>query len=145
MNSTQATRLIRVADALRDAAEQAWYFNMETYGYKQSFAAKNGFEKEAEILKQKDCGTPACALGHYAVRKDLQRAFDLIPDGIIVRRGTRYEDAGFDTPYTREHFGLTKDEAYELFNGDGCGSARTADAAAEYIEGFVRNKGFEIS
>jgi len=39
-----------------------------------------------------------------------------------------------------EHFGITFDEANELFNWDGCGNAKTPLEAAAYIEGFVARK-----
>ena len=92
------------------------------------------------------CGTPACALGNYAARRDLQRTFTLLrscdsgtywlgvkdagePGGLRI--------AGFDDDAVEEHFGVNFKEARELFNAGGCNKARTGNEAAEYIERFV--------
>lgn len=99
------------------------------------------------------CGTPACALGHYVARKDLQQTFELRhPYGIQVVGGTDF--VGIDSQEILDHFGITASQAAELFDepqdyeydddgedgmpvGAGCGNARTAIQAAEYIERFV--------
>ncbi|MEM9388719.1 MAG: hypothetical protein AAGA68_27000 [Pseudomonadota bacterium] len=81
------------------------------------------------------CGTPACALGHYAARRDLQRTFKLSPHGLLRGGdGTRLYDAyGAAT----EHFQLSGDDvAIELFGAHGCDDAATAEGAADYIEAF---------
>jgi hypothetical protein len=39
-----------------------------------------------------------------------------------------------------KHFGLTFDEACDLFETTGCGLAKTPVAAAEYIEAFAARK-----
>jgi hypothetical protein len=56
----QNARLLNVAKALRDAAEAKKFFCM----------------RDIAIVRD-DCGTPACALGHYAARRDLQATFEL--------------------------------------------------------------------
>lgn len=94
------------------------------------------------------CGTPACALGHYIARKDLQDVFEL-------RQGYGFQMIGddkfveLDAPAICDHFGITPMQALELFDepqdvdddgdptGGGCGGARTAIEAAEWIENFV--------
>lgn len=89
------------------------------------------------------CGTPACAFGHYAARGDLQEDFKLLNpvfygpivercEGVCSVHGYKvcYDEAG-------AHFGLDDAGLEELFGEDGCGNARNAIQAAEYIERFV--------
>ena len=89
-----------------------------------------------------DCGTPACALGHYAARHDLQDCFALDQDGDLVEVGTD-DGEGFqlltswDFADVLNHFGITLDEADKLFSSHGCSGATTPIEAAEYIEQFV--------
>jgi hypothetical protein len=96
-----------------------------------------------------ECGTPACALGHYCARTDLQSAFVLSKH---TDRGDRemptwpapIDDVtvalGFDDEEVRTHFGLTEDQAEELFGSEGCDGARTALEAAAYIRAFVARR-----
>jgi len=87
-----------------------------------------------------DCGTPACALGHYAARRDLQNTFYLRRvRGWLGLVSNRNEDIGVDDPHVHRHFGINFDEAQELFGIKGCGDARTPTEAANYIEIFVEN------
>jgi hypothetical protein len=91
------------------------------------------------------CGTPACALGHYAVRKDLQKAFALIYDGYsgAALRSRQYingPDIGYNNAIVCKHFGIDWNEAAALFSMHGCDYAHTPIAAAEYIERFVRER-----
>jgi len=83
------------------------------------------------------CGTPACALGHWAAanpkRWKLKRTgySEKVP---LLREKTTndpIEDAA-------KEFGLDYNEVSELFDGDGCGWARTGREAAIYIENFIR-------
>lgn len=97
------------------------------------------------------CGTPGCALGHYAARRDLQDEFSLATsDGVNCpledsietdEHGRIRVGAGLSccAQAVCDHFGISKDEAHELFSGSGCGMAATAKAAAEYIRTFVAN------
>ena len=82
-----------------------------------------------------DCGTPGCALGHYAYRTDLQDAFFLDESGTIqtAGRGCLISTSCF-------HFGITAQEEIELFSSKGCGVANTAEQAALYIENFIQRK-----
>lgn len=97
-----------------------------------------------------DCGTPACAWGHYAARSDLQSLWtvghplndDSDPDepelcswfGVLYADGS---DASYDDDEVREHFDIDDHQHDELFSPDGCGGAKTALEAAEFIEAFV--------
>jgi hypothetical protein len=97
------------------------------------------------------CNTPACALGHYAARTDLQAAFVLRPHvwGMYAAdRGPASEFLRYDGPEVCKHFDITPTQACELFKDSeedddgnelpcGCGGAKTAIEAAEYIERFV--------
>lgn len=69
------------------------------------------------------CGTPACVWGHY--NNAHPRAFA--------------RDAGVMVP-AMQHFGVTYDEAAELFGSRGCGNAKTGPEAAAYIRAFVKRK-----
>ena len=91
------------------------------------------------------CGTPCCAFGHYAARRDLQQVFqlDTSKDGrcgigkirVGVWGATR--DLKWVWDFYQSHFGITEDDAFLLFAAEGCGDARTPIEAAEYIERFV--------
>lgn len=86
------------------------------------------------------CGTPACVLGHYAARADLQQDFSLAPgpEGwylVLTSDGSRVH---YDDYAVLEHFGVTHLQSAQLFSRSGCASAKTSEAAAAYIEEFVR-------
>lgn len=123
MRAIHKKRLLNVARALRESKEPD-KFTMDVFGH--------------------ECGTPACALGHYASRRDLQDAFSLraLPGrtySSLFLRGGR-STIGYDYPEVARHFGVSKDEAKELFGFEGCGNAFTATNAAAYIERFVARK-----
>lgn len=143
MTPQQATRLVRVADALRDAFTFEWYFSMSTYGSRWDEAAELGSDHEQQFVDEHKCGTPACALGHYAVRDDLQLEFGLDREGELVNSDGDIMGHNDDAVY--RHFGVTHTEADALFDSGGCGGANTAEEAAVFIEEFVINKGFDIT
>jgi len=97
-------------------------FNMDIYGYKTDNI----------------CGSPGCAAGHYAFRRDLQKTFILNKEGNVEVRN----DAEIDNwPAITEHFGITDQETYRLFDTDGCDNAGTDRyAAIEYIKNFIFSK-----
>jgi hypothetical protein len=113
-------RLLNVAKALREAPEP---------------------EKFTMTHMVHDCGTPACAMGHYAARGDLQDVF-------VIDRGMRQKFAyvtlsngGHNVwPSMMKHFDISRVECDELFEVDGCDRAETAIAAAEFIERFVASQ-----
>lgn len=126
MTVIQAKRLLRVAQALREAKHPE-DFTMARY--------------------VNECGTPACALGHYASRRDLQKLLELCKDkwrdfGIMYVGEPN--DAGIYDPKVLEHFGITENGSTELFGGVGCGDAKTPTEAADYIDAFVKNQGFDM-
>jgi hypothetical protein len=114
-----AERLLNVAKALRESPDPDKF----------------------TMLHVHTCGTPACALGHYAARRDLQEMFQLSPTtevGVLTIGvwGATRSTHGWLT-FVAHHFGITDDQAYLLFGGFGCNAAQTPNAAARYIENFV--------
>jgi len=88
-------------------------------------AVKEGDAKDFDMsryvkLESKGCGSPACALGHYAARQDLQQEFHLEQWRVIAQGGWNDTDA-FER-IVGKHFDLTIKEITELFGGFGCGS-----------------------
>jgi hypothetical protein len=130
-------RLLDVARACREAPEPE-KFTMENFA--------------------NACGTPACALGNYAVRRDLQDKFELNTSD-YYRVPWLFFDGHPSSYHYREvteWFGISYADAEELFSAAGCGGRvevvedEDGDAedvvypitdpikAAEYIEDFVR-------
>lgn len=132
-------RLLNVATAL-DESPTPRRFTMGEYGRAPT--------------KRATCGSPACAIGHYAYRQDLQNAFQLArcasdTDGEktlgILRADL--DPATYDGPYLSyhhdavlEHFGITSVEAEDLFGQSGCDGAQTTKQAAAYIRQFVQRR-----
>lgn len=85
------------------------------------------------------CGTPCCVIGNYAA-SSLQKTFQL-QGSCEVGLASEPNVRGYGKA-AEEHFSITAEESYELFSQSGCGHARTPTAAADYIESFIRRKGF---
>ena len=81
------------------------------------------------------CGTPACAIGHYTLRRDLQHEFTVVR-GRVNLGGDTMDDWN---PLVQP-FDVTSEESTELFGVTGCGNAKTIEQAATYIEGFIERK-----
>ena len=113
MKQIHKQRLLNVAKACRETAHPA-AFTMFYFGH--------------------DCGTPACAMGNYAFRRDLQRTFILRGQDVLTKASDSDLRTWIDM---RVHFGITEAETVELFDTDGCGGAETHEQAATYIEKFV--------
>ena len=125
MNETQKKRLFDVAKACREAPDPK-QFNMGLYFH--------------------NCGTPSCAIGHYAAREDLHSGAVVFVNGVIlIRRSSMWSIRG------QEYFGIALRELNELFEATGCGRtwdeetqeygpSITNNQAAEYIEAFVARK-----
>ncbi len=91
------------------------------------------------------CGTPACLLGNYALRTDLQSTFFVCAavhtsfrcPGCLRATG-HDETVWVDGNEVCEHFDITQKQAGRLFAEDGCNNARTdRDAAIAYLEHFM--------
>jgi hypothetical protein len=85
------------------------------------------------------CGTPACALGHWAAA---------YPNRWVWVYGRLYyfdsERYWHPRDGSKLEFGLDTVGFDELFEADGCDDAETAAEAAEYIRGYVaRHEGGE--
>jgi hypothetical protein len=113
-------RLLNVARALRETKPgSAGHFNFDMAFYVHS------------------CGTPACALCHYAARRDLQDRFRIDNDRDFADV-VNADDGRLMLPGDiAGHFEISVDEVGELFEVDGCDDAQTPVEAAEYIEAFV--------
>lgn len=146
----QNDRLLKVAKALREHPAPK-RFSMKCYINGDEFD-----RDENASVKEEWCGTPACALGTYASRPDLQRFLRietnqseqwddntgdwvtrLVPEMVHLDGDQAY----FDSEAIETYFGLDGwGNARELFGPDGCGGAKTPKAAAKYIERFVAKR-----
>ena len=121
MTTAQANRLLRASQSVLESKEPR-RFGMHEYFHW--------------------CGTPACVLGHYGSRRDLQRLLKRHGDSLVyVKTGA---GADYYDITVHEHFGISSSEALELFSSQGCGRAKTPLQASKYIEKFVKSKGFDI-
>lgn len=100
------------------------------------------------------CGAPACVLGYYGSRTDLQKLMVISGtktkvkgrfgeyrlDAQLVYRKGLYEQDIVDYYDERllDHFGLNAEQSYELFGSEGCGGANTPLQAARYIRKFIK-------
>jgi hypothetical protein len=114
-------RLLNVAKALRES--------------------KNPESFDMGLYVNGGCGTPACALGHYASRTDLQTAYRLKPDSEIIVRTSDGSCVDYNTMDIADHFEIQGDDLEDLFSPEGCGSALSTIEAAEFIEAFVARGG----
>jgi hypothetical protein len=84
------------------------------------------------------CGTPACVLGTYGNRRDLQDTFELDDEtGFSLIGGP---SLWHDDPDVLRHFGVTREEAERLFGGSGCNNADNENMAIKFIDDFVAKK-----
>lgn len=79
------------------------------------------------------CGTPACALGHWAKANRDRWFFDNFQPFL-----KKQPDVGGDAA---KEFSIDEEESEDLFGVDGCDGAQTAKQAAKYIRSFVARKG----
>ena len=84
------------------------------------------------------CGTPACVLGNYAAREDLQDAFCFEDNTVkLCGSGVRISYANIAV---RDHFGITAEETQRLFASWGCSLAETPAEAVGYLQRFLSRK-----
>ena len=125
-------KLLKLAKILDTADEQ--HMRNDERTYKQS-------------LWVHPCGAPACALGHWAAANP--HRYRLVPAtvggnpyedvGTIIRKSSG-EEIGVEDSITMREFALDASEANDLFGHYGCGGAKTAQMAAEYIRDFVAGR-----
>jgi hypothetical protein len=139
-------RLKVLRKVLRDASRNPYFntiFTMKQYGYESPYTHDPALEENIHL---NTCGTPACAMGHYAARRDLQRSFWLDPDGEMklagrggsIKNNDSFEESCGDD-YAK-HFSITERQADMLFGGEGCGNAETPKEAADYISSFIKSE-----
>lgn len=119
-HATGMRRLLKLADILFTADAQHRKSKEPTYD---------------QTRLRHDCGTPACALGHWASNN--RRRWEWEEGHYPVLRHESTGETWFDA--TKE-FAITYEEADELFEMNGCGRATTGKEAARYIRGFVKRK-----
>lgn len=151
MNKVQTKRLLNVARALRESPAPK-LFNMSKFVWGDNVGRWCSNDPTFALNEKNFCGTPACALGHYGARKDLQKTFSIkigveFAELVSVKPNpSEYEDdepdyfVSCNTGNVLEHFGLTLEESHTLFAEEGCGGAKTAKGAASFIEKFVAKK-----
>ncbi len=131
MNKRYLKRLTNLARIARDAQKaesllsKVRRFTMHRWGYGAD--------------KGETCGTPACLLGHYAARIDVQRRFSLRKDGEVRTHGKgRYANSLIQR--AADHFGITFDDAHAMFGNSqapGANQAKSPAGAAQYVERFI--------
>lgn len=87
------------------------------------------------------CGTPACVLGHYAMREAMRAPGPerrKLVDEITHRAVTTIDS---DSMEVTELGGLNCIQVAELFGSRGCGDAATLSQAIHYIERFIVRHG----
>jgi hypothetical protein len=82
------------------------------------------------------CGSPACALGHWAYHN--QDRWGFFATGSLPRLKGLEDSTSMQS--AQMEFDLCPEEARELFEIEGCGYAKTAAEAAAYIRQFVENR-----
>jgi hypothetical protein len=89
------------------------------------------------------CGSPSCALGHWwAAHGGMHggiRWSEFFGFSIENRVDGPFVDSDL-MPALKADFGITAEEACELFGGNGCGNADSAGQAADYIRQFVERR-----
>lgn len=86
------------------------------------------------------CGTPSCVLGIYAAREDLQKQFYLVKGKDAVFSKFDHEIIYYADKEIQDHFGISEQDAEELFSGSGCNYAKTAFQALRYLKNFLETK-----
>lgn len=87
------------------------------------------------------CGTPACALGHWAANNP--RRWEMrgrYPGSELVPFLGKGHNAIYGNESAEIEFSLDSIDAYDLFGMSGCDSAKTAKQAAAYIRKFVAKR-----
>jgi hypothetical protein len=124
------TRLMRCARILRAAHRRYLRFKPDLDGRRRRVAAGCSVEGYDQRSFEHSCGTPACALGHYAYHTPSRWLWNKYGIQPLNSRGILAQ--AIDEFYLDNYH-----EKNELFGSSGCGGAKTALEAAKYIEEFV--------
>lgn len=101
------------------------------------------FAHDFQGKEHRGCGSPACALGHWAAAHprtwftDWLGEVGIWRDAYITGDNRRSASAGIDA---EDEFGLDGGQVKDLFGVAGCGGAKTAREASKYIREFVRHQ-----
>jgi len=124
MNRQTQRHINRMKNVLRavEEAPKPEDFDMQRFGY----------------ITSKECGTPACAFGQYAFRRDLQITFTLNKEGGVL---SSWGDPVSFYEEVASHFGITGREIMNLFDTDGCNNAgEDRQQVIAYIKQFILDK-----
>lgn len=97
--------------------------------------------KHFNMDKYGTCGTPACVLGHFAARTDLQRKFVLKHEFHTQLFAIDGHEVDYWDGEVREYFGINAEQAEALFGPEGCDRAQTPAKARRYIRKFIDSNG----
>lgn len=115
-------RLLKLADILDKADAAHRKLKQPTY---------------AQSLFVHPCGTPACAIGHWAAH-NRRRGWRVDVNNSV---GSVYKNGNYNTIMAGiEEFDLGVAEYLRIFGSDGCGHARTGKEAAKFIRRFVAER-----
>lgn len=113
-------------------------FTMETYVHNEWHIAR-------EHLPMEWCGTPACLLGNFGARSDLQPLLCIKSGELEWCQSSEKEYNDMEFMYVRysdprllEYFDITEDEAADLLGPEGCDGAKTRDEALDYVESMMK-------
>ena len=100
LTKIQEKRVLNVAKALRDAHAAKKKFDMGTFVFGTVGDIESEYDYDAEKYtycnrEANFCGTPACALGHYAARTDMQRLVKVAYLKDKDRGGVKYAQIAF--------------------------------------------------
>lgn len=102
---------------------------------------KRGEPAYAQAIVTHACGSPACAIGHWAASNKRRWGVSLFGTSVKLLKGPYAHDMFSSIEH---EFDLSELEAEEIFESYGCGGAKTAKQAAKYIRKFVARKQKEL-
>lgn len=103
---------------------------------------KRGEPTYSQTAIRHECGTPACAIGHWGAANPKRfKVRSRLGQG-VAHTYVYASDPSLchETDQGVAEFGITREESYALFSSWGCGRALTGKAAAAYIRKFVKDK-----
>lgn len=137
LNVRQAKRILNVARSLDESAD-AKAFTMKCFIRGDH---NDPYPNYAE--KKNWCGTPACALGNYAARRDLQKVLTIkkTPYGSLYlefSEGKHKDEIDYENEAVHKYFGVDEDTMYLLFGPNGCNDAKKPATASKFLKTYVK-------